>query len=124
MESRFRPMVRYADGRCQKSILKHATIEETLMGLYEPVSDVWWASLREKQRQRILMLSNCKGPGVVVYTRRPDPSHGYEDVWLDALDLYQRCELSTMNVGAINLRNCCLCFVPVEDTQDRYTSYK
>lgn len=73
MESRYRPMVRYADGRYRRSILKNTTIEETLQGLYEPVSDVWWASLRHQQRKRLLSLCKCTAPGVVVYARRPDP---------------------------------------------------
>ena len=124
MESRYRPMVRYADGRYRKSVLRHATIEETLQGLYEPVCDVWWASLSHQRRARIIRLLNCKEVGVVVYTRRPDARFGYEDIWLDALNLHQRCELSTLDVASINLNDSCLCFVPAVDTQDWYTSHK
>lgn len=120
MDSRYRPVVRYADGRYRKSVLRHATIEETLQGLYEPISDVWWASLRETTRKHLLKMVQCKQTGAVVYTRRPDFDHKYEDVWLDALNLNQRCDLSTMDAGRVNLKECCLCFVPVEDTIQQY----
>ena len=120
MESRYRPMVRYADGRYRKSVLRHTTIEETLQGLYEPVSDLWWATLREPTRRRLLKMLGCNEAGVVVYARRPDFKYGYEDVWLDALHLHQRCDLSTMDAGKVNMKECCLCFVPAEDTPQWY----
>lgn len=120
MDSRYRPVVRYADGRYRKSVLRHTTIEDTLQGLYEPVSDVWWASLKSPMRKRLLSIAKCASEGVVVYARRHDFEHGYEDVWLDALCLNQRCDLSTMDVASVNLKECCICFVPEEDTPQWY----